>query len=759
MENPSNETRQRLLSGEPLSFDENEPELARTIESQWLKEAVDAYVPIKVKGAVIKGELNLKYSTIAREFNLYSCDIRDFADFSHATFEQSILLIDSRFHGGVNFKSAAAKADFHMSRLHALAPGRIVFDGLDVRGTFTAEQVHFGPEVLASFREASFAKTANFDRAHFENNVDFSGSLFCGNAEFKGSRFGGLANFEEARIERAARFDAVFNDPEGSTVFAEKASFTGIHIGTNANFERVIFQKEARFENANVGGNARFSFAEFKGEARFAGIRINGQMVFFGAIFRDETSFNSARVAHSLQFTGDHWHGAHGVTFEKVVDFGSSVIGSQLQCDRVIFNGIAIFNSMKVEKAAFFRHCVFKADTDFVGMQVATNLEMTGASFDGSASFDLIEVGGMAQFGINTLERGANVTWKGATRFHGAQFGGCARFDGAEFGGDAEFVTVDFRDEVRFHGANFNKLASFVGARVGRLADFRPLTVQDSGLTGAKFKGRAVFDHARFDGDARFDGVEFRGNVSFRETSFRTLFLSEDLSSAEAQFHAAVDLRGCTYNRLNAEWRCLLMRPNGATRLSIHDRQPYTQLEQVLREAGRDREADDVHFKRWSMENRNKYREVLSQGGTNDKIRSLSTALLFSFYRLVAGYGVKRTRVFIVALVLLLLGAVFYTQPGVVSSGQKPSEIADVATNTLSFAEAFEVSLHQFFPIELPIGSQWEPSAELVYVRIPCFDFALSFNALWIASLLRVFGWLLVPLGVAAIAGLLRRVW
>ena len=67
----------------------------------------------------------------------------------------------------------------------------------------------------------------------------------------------------------------------------------------------------------------------------------------------------------------------------------------------------------------------------------------------------------------------------------------------------------------------------------------------------------------------------------------------------------------------------------------------------------------------------------------------------------------------------------------------------------ISHLEAFWVSLNIFLPIEIPSGANWKASSLI----IPYFG--IKFTTF--ATFLNLAGWILVPVGVAGISGLLKR--
>jgi len=114
------------------------------------------------------------------------------------------------------------------------------------------------------------------------------------------------------------------------------------------------------------------------------------------------------------------------------------------------------------------------------------------------------------------------------------------------------------------------------------------------------------------------------------------------------------------------------------------------------------------------------------------------------FHRLSTGYGVKTYRVLIVSAVIIFLATLLFNQPGALIS---------TSTNTMeyivSFTDSFWFSVNQFLPVEIPSGSEWQPSSN----NWP--HWGIKFKTF--ASLLSLIGWILVPIGILSISGLLKR--
>jgi hypothetical protein len=161
------------------------------------------------------------------------------------------------------------------------------------------------------------------------------------------------------------------------------------------------------------------------------------------------------------------------------------------------------------------------------------------------------------------------------------------------------------------------------------------------------------------------------------------------------------------------------------------------QLEKVLRDGGEERMADLVYAA-------SRRHETTASNWPR--------FVLFWLYGTFAGYGVRRLRLVGTMVLLVALGAWIFQQPRAVAKKQIGHEPA-VVKEGLDLQAALGFSVHQFLPIEIASGSQWEPSDN----EITLFNRTFLFTYKAFASLQKVLGFVLVPLGVAALAGVLYR--
>lgn len=227
-----------------------------------------------------------------------------------------------------------------------------------------------------------------------------------------------------------------------------------------------------------------------------------------------------------------------------------------------------------------------------------------------------------------------------------------------------------------------------------------------------------------------------------REGSVKAVYFREDSSDTKPeaispQFLGAVDLRGFTYNRIYVAWREIV------ARIESFDKQPYSQLELGLRTIGDDRSAEDVYLSR--------RRGLLAYNwrhfGTN-----WARALVDLLYLMVANFGVRPYILLLWLGLFLGLGAWLYSLPGALT----PSKDSGHLAHQLSLVEAIAVSINSLLPIEVSIGSGWRPTSNATPLpAIPVLNIPVTFEGY--ASLSRLAGWILIPVGVAWITGTIRR--
>jgi hypothetical protein len=706
------------------------------------------------------------------------------------------------FAGRVNFahSTIGGQARFHGT----IFKGRAIFNGLSVNRSML-----FAADTSRNLPASRFEQRADFVDLQGGSNVDFS------EVRFECDEPGAEIHYDRARIAGNARF-------RGST-FSSKAIFTNAQIGGQASFDNARFKKDAIFFGLRVLGIALFRKATFEAQTKFQGTHFSESASFQRSRFKQNAAFARMRVDGNAFFSSEEAPEDSAAIFEAESDFTDASIGGNVEFQAVKFGGLPNFDSVRVEKSGFFQEALFENGADFTGLRIGQDAVFDRAEFRTATIAHASSAESSAVAGGETQSSSTGVvTFQGASIISDAHFGGVLfiadtsfedaifhgggyfdsaifrrgslpSFSGAHFRHGAFFRNATFQDvanfrvtrfelEARFQGAKFHKRAIFDGAVFEGIAEFRSGEHQGKALQGAVFSDLS-FEHARFEQDARFDGTVFRKPAGFRETSFKALYLSPDgCTGKKAQFRQSIDLRGCQYDRIQADWEALLqiqdkkpkwlpaiwkwsiLLPHGLPRQQPYDRQPYIQLEKVLRSSGRTEEADHVYLEQRQVERRQRWQR--RQYGR------WFTDLVFGC---VARYGVRPFRLAVFSILLVVIGARFFSKPGTLLPS-KDNEISRIDyRDGLPISGAFAVSLHQFLPVDVPMGAEWVPAALPVSVdfRMPGMierglrhlrlgwlarTLQYSLTPTTVASVvLRLPGWILVPLGVASLAGVLRR--
>jgi uncharacterized protein YjbI with pentapeptide repeats len=436
------------------------------------------------------------------------------------------------------------------------------------------------------------------------------------------------------------------------------------------------------------------------------------------------------------------------VTFQSNVKFADCVFTEKVDFSSAVFQGILYLSSSTFEKDFSASHAVFNGSEDILHAHFKQS-----ADFSFSAFGDLLDMT--------------------ATQF----------INGGEFGGDV------FRKKADFDSVEFDKPSiADVDA-----ADFSYASAAGEFYFGdAKVFGRANFDFARFETNCNFQHLHMEANFDFTGAvvgsaayfTAATFFNGADFVDGhvgtavftDAEFESSVDLRHFAYLNISlshsepqSNWLRWLGNPEEVDndwprvfRMQMpYDREPFSRLERFYRSEGQDDIADQVY-----LESRNRERrEVLWPRGRS---RFLPTQWLRWFadrlYGLLVNYGIRPYRLVLWAIMILMAGTwVFRRKDAVTLAGRRDAAQGTNSAGTrahpgtISTWNAFAVSLHQFLPVDTLTGANFEPSRQEV-ARIPLGPLGkIPITPVGTATMLRIAGWILVPLGVAILTGILHQ--
>jgi hypothetical protein len=692
------------------------------IDAKEIEEAIKGGKIVEIINAVIDGQFILRDINVESEITIERTTIRGFVDWSYSTFKRVLSLENSIFKNDAIFTETILEKDIFLPG--ATFQGKAVFSDLSAIGNFYS-------------RSTTFEKEALFSRAIFEKRIDFGQNIFNGEANFEGVRIGGDAEFTQTEFKQQARFnftqidgnalfygarfkqlDIYYTQIEGvagfnSVIFEDEANFVCARIGGIAEFVDTKFKQQARFNNARIDGAALFDSAIFEGEADFGHARIGGITEFDGARFRRRASFNGARTEGALFNSAIFEDEANFVSIK--IDANAEFIKTEFK-QEASFNGARIggfagfneaqfkwasFNTVQIELAALFNSAIFEGEADFWGAEIGANAEFAGARFEQQAIFNGAQIKGDIYFMGTTV---ANVYFQN-TSFRTAYFGEYL-FSWDEVPGNDSVRLVEFlKQEFDISWVETAKIEKIDDVRTIRVADEK--NYLSLGLNNEKTKVNLKIDDGR---SAEFIAKSENGKLNI---------YFEDFGK---QFHGKIDLRGCSYNRIQPIhiWEQLM------DRLDPYDRQPFTQLEETFRRSGLDELANDVYHKRKRLES-----------GQKTYKKNLGAWMMDRFLWRLTGYGVRLKQLLLFIIPLLIIGTFIFTLEGAVEPAIK------------SPWDAFWVSFSTFLPVEIPSGAAWKPTSDVIQL--------LGIKFTTFATILKLAGWILVPVGVAGISGLLKR--
>ena len=496
------------------------------------------------------------------------------------------------------------------------------------------------------------------------------------------------------------------------STFRKGFDFEGATIELNGRFADIkVLSGKANFHDLHVQGLLNLEHAQFDSEvtANFSNAHIDKGAYFSGIVFGGEARLTEMRIGGDLVLTSAH--------FKKDAHFGTTKVGGSLFLESAQFDGRAHFPGIETAYSAKLPKAIFQQQVGFDEIEVNSFLDLSGAKFEWS--------GAPTRFGR------AHVVGGGI--FDGVHFAGGAQFDNAHFNGDASFEKTVFEGNAQFNKAHFDQTAHF---------------------ESCMFKNDAIFNETSF-GTAEF---ALNGTVMPRATAEVNDNSPTENASAhikqdtpQDQFQARLDLRGSTYRRIQLDWQSALRMPDGTKRLMGNDQQPYAQLEKFLRDTGDDDGADGVSLE-W---HRIKRQEMFH----SSKIKWFFDCISW----LLTKYGVAPSRLLDLSAILLVFGMAVFSLPGAVITKQRKQERAEPLPVGEEFRlnhwDAFALSFHEFLPLDVPFGSRWSAGNEPVHLKLHLGKRVLNVVTMrpsTCATLLKICGYILVPLQILLVNGLIR---
>ncbi|MEP6820421.1 MAG: hypothetical protein ABJA18_12870 [bacterium] len=415
------------------------------------------------------------------------------------------------------------------------------------------------------------------------------------------------------------------------------------------------------------------------------------------ATFADDIDLESADVSHNVELSGCNFLGDLELSqshFKKNLILDGSTIGGTLNLIRAIIDGDLKINSVKFTSV--------EGEADFTDLQAAGSFELRNASFAGRALFIHDKIGGnLDAQSASFANRETEIS------FDSMKVGAYALFSRANF---SSSVTFAYADVARNFGTED---AHFTNSQTDAHAIFNSMKV---GLDG-KFH-RTVFDcwvdfgHAEFGG--RFELTEAKFNAPSSFPNFSGL-KADVVDFSLAKFSNQYVLEGMEYREIKAD------SVGDFVDRATYSPDAYASLESFLKRKGMEGTANTLYIAQ-----RRRERSGLSLPG---KVGSVLLDVL-------VGYGRRPWLAFVWGALFVALGAAVFRRRTSMQP-QKPEYES-------RHYSAFWYSLDMFLPfVDLKAADYWEPR----------MDRQLARTYLRIHILL---GWILIPIGLAAISGLVK---
>lgn len=482
-------------------------------------------------------------------------------------------------------------------------------------------------------------------------------------------------------------------------------------------FSKPVDAARSRFRLGFAIADSTFSNKE---EAlTLTGAKIGGDALFSGDRFDGPVSFDFSEIVGYFTAKGSRFTNA-----SRDSSFTAMKVQSYVQFGQAVFAGPVSFNSSMFNGSFNANEAKFGGSADFSLLKVAGAVLLSGGAFAGPVSFQYLEANALeldnAKFEGTVQSHDLKVKWH--VTFDEALFGDEVNCDGLQAGGLVSFQDTTFRKSLSIEDAQLVDLTLEGDARPMALADLRlSRTAIQRKLAVRNVDVKKLFaPNLRISGAATVAKVAVHDETDLRNSQFTVL----DLDMTMPANREKVRLEGMTYQNLT--WgnlkngdgrRQLLALIDGAA----YSRETYGRLEAFFKSQGYSELADET-FLAMKRRERTDLRFV-------DRLGSFTLDVLVR-------YGRRPERILVVVLAFVVLGAVVFRR-------RRDVEPRNPDDGAQSY-NAVWYSLDLFLPaLNLQAASMWAPNRQSSFRRN-------------YARLHRMAGWILVPLGVAAVAGLLR---
>ena len=363
--------------------------------------------------------------------------------------------------------------------------GEYVLDGKTIRGKFDLR--HRVISIAIRITNCTFEDEVDLGYCEFKQCVDFSVSRFkkefYNRAIYQKDIICDQAIFEDEVIFNGCKCEGTgfFNAAKFENVDKE-VNFIGAKFGVNLNCIGTIFRGGAIFNAIKCEGNGFFRDAKFENvnkEIDFIGAKFDGDLDCTGAVFKGGASFNSIQCERNGFFKNTKFE-----NMEKEINFGHAKFSANLSCTGVVFKGGANFNSIQCKGTGSFENTKFEnmeKEINFGRAKFGVDLDCTGTVFKSGAIFDGIQCedsGFFKDAKFENVEKEIDFTY---TKFDNLEF------QNATFAGNVDFLHAQVSRSFALYNTKFKKL---VNLNCVNLHNFSLMDTRDRyGSDSLPFKG------------------------------------------------------------------------------------------------------------------------------------------------------------------------------------------------------------------------------------------------------------------------------
>ena|GEM_PF-4561048 len=380
---------------------------------------------------------------------------------------------------------------------------------------------------------------------------------------------------------------------------------------------------------------------------------------------------------------------------------------------------------VEIPMAVNLSHCFFLNEVDFSESNLHKSVTFEYSHFSDRVSFHLATMGGDLNLDYTHFDKDQAVDFrgikvKGRMVLANSQFAGGAWFHGAEINSDLDLKYSQFR----------NPQASTVFRDMKIGGDFLLLGVQQPGMD----KGLMIFDTEVTFENTRVDGsFKTSDGTRFNNVDIPARFTNMKVGTAQFSVHSFKGkppiLSGMTYDSLDM----FENDKNGESLLQFlrqteYRADVYARVEAFLKNNGQAQLADSVFIER----------NIREAEGLPWYSR------LWSFFlRVFVGYGRKPWLAFFWWFAVVGFGFAMFRKKDWMALTDKKAEGQEGSRHY----NPFWYSLDLFAPvIDLGFAKLWEPSPQHPHRQL----------ARQYVQIHKILGWILVPIGVAAMTGYLK---